>query len=109
MAAYERELAKALEALEGSFKQWRKREISAFEEEMPAILARKLGTSLITKTMARRYQIDMKSYDRIFPNQDTMPKGGYGNLIALPFQKEAMRRGNSSIRRAFAQVSSRQA
>lgn len=66
-----------------------------FSEEVPAILARKLGSSLITKTMAKRYQIDMKSYDRIFPNQDTMPKGGYGNLIALPFQKEAMRRGNS--------------
>ncbi len=66
-----------------------------FSEEVPAILARKLGSSLITKTMARRYQIDMKSYDRIFPNQDTMPKGGYGNLIALPLQKEAVSRGNS--------------
>lgn len=66
-----------------------------FSEEVPAILARKLGSSLITKTMTKRYQIDMKSYDRIFPNQDTMPKGGYGNLIALPFQKEAMRRDNS--------------
>ncbi len=66
-----------------------------FSEEVPAILVRKLGSSLITKTMARRYQIDMKSYDRIFPNQDTMPKGGYGNLIALPFQKEALARGNS--------------
>src|SRR3989338_3215568 len=66
-----------------------------FSEEVPAILARKLGSSLITKTMARRYQIEMKSYDRIFPNQDTMPKGGYGNLTALPFQKEAIQRGNS--------------
>ena len=66
-----------------------------FSEEVPVGLARKLGSSLITKTMARRYQIDMKSYDRIFPNQDTMPKGGYGNLIALPLQREAMRRGNS--------------
>ncbi|MEK6563495.1 MAG: DEAD/DEAH box helicase family protein [Candidatus Omnitrophota bacterium] len=66
-----------------------------FSEEVPAILARKLGSSLITKTMVKRYQIDMKSYDRIFPNQDTIPKGGYGNLIAIPFQKEAMRRGNS--------------
>ncbi|MBF0595346.1 MAG: hypothetical protein HQL22_10315 [Candidatus Omnitrophica bacterium] len=37
----------------------------------------------------------MKSYDRLFPNQDTMPKGGFGNLIALPFQKESMTRGNS--------------
>ncbi len=66
-----------------------------FSEEIPAVLARKLGSSLITKTMTKRYQIDMKSYDRIFPNQDTMPKGGYGNLIALPFQKEALARGNS--------------
>ena len=58
-----------------------------FSEEVPAVLARRLGTSIITKTMAKRYQIDMKSYDRLFPNQDTMPKGGFGNLIALPFQK----------------------
>ena len=58
-------------------------------------MARKLGSALITKTMSRRYQIDMKSYDRLFPNQDTLPKGGFGNLIALPFQKEAMLRGNS--------------
>lgn len=66
-----------------------------FSEEIPAVLARRLGTSIITKTMARRYQIDMKSYDRLFPNQDTMPKGGFGNLIALPFQKDAMANGNS--------------
>ncbi|MBF0388391.1 MAG: DEAD/DEAH box helicase family protein [Candidatus Omnitrophica bacterium] len=66
-----------------------------FSEEVPVVLARKLGSSLITKTMSRRYQVDMKSYDRLFPNQDTMPKGGFGNLIALPFQKEAMARGNS--------------
>lgn len=66
-----------------------------FSEEIPAALARRLGTYLITKAMARRYQIDMKSYDRLFPNQDTMPKGGFGNLIALPFQKEAANNGNS--------------
>lgn len=66
-----------------------------FGEEIPAALARRLGTCLITKAMARRYQIDMKSYDRLFPNQDVMPKGGFGNLIALPFQKEAVNIGNS--------------
>ena len=32
-------------------------------------------------------QLNLKSYDRLFPNQDTMPKGGFGNLIALPLQK----------------------
>lgn len=66
-----------------------------FSEEIPAVLARKLGSALITKTMSRRYQIDMKSYDRLFPNQDILPKGGFGNLIALPFQREAMLKGNS--------------
>lgn len=66
-----------------------------FEEIVPAFTARRLGSYLITKTMEKRYQIDMKSYDRLFPNQDTLPKGGFGNLIALPFQKEAVRNGNS--------------
>lgn len=66
-----------------------------FEEEIPASMTRKLGSYLITKTMSRRYQMDMKSYDRLFPNQDTLPKGGFGNLIVLPFQKEASRQGNS--------------
>jgi hypothetical protein len=66
-----------------------------FEEEVPVFLARQLGTYLITKTMSNRLELDMKSYDRLFPNQDTLPKGGFGNLIALPFQREAMLRSNS--------------
>jgi hypothetical protein len=39
--------------------------------------------------MGQRHQIKFKTYDRFFPNQDTMPKGGFGNLIALPLQKAA--------------------
>ncbi len=66
-----------------------------FNEEIPAVLARKLGSYLITIAMNKRYQIDMKSYDRLFPNQDTLPKGGFGNLIALPFQKKSVGDGNS--------------
>ena len=66
-----------------------------FNEEIPAVLARKLGSYLITIAMNKRYQIDMKSYDRLFPNQDTLPKGGFGNLIALPFQKKSIDNGNS--------------
>ena len=66
-----------------------------FEEEIPAFTARRMGSFLITVTMQKRYQLTMKSYDRIFPNQDVMPKGGFGNLIALPLQKEAMCRQNS--------------
>ena len=36
--------------------------------------------------MERRHQLGLDSYDRFFPSQDTMPKGGFGNLIALPLQ-----------------------
>jgi superfamily II DNA or RNA helicase len=66
-----------------------------FENKLSAFTARRLGSFLLTETMSKRYQLDMKSYDRLFPNQDTLPKGGFGNLIALPLQKEAARFGNS--------------
>jgi len=66
-----------------------------FSEALPASLARSLGSGLLTMTMERRPDIGLKSYDRLFPNQDTLPKGGFGNLIALPLQKEARRQGNS--------------
>jgi hypothetical protein len=66
-----------------------------FSEEVPASLARRLGTCLISKTMVKRCQLAIKSYDRLFPNQDIMPQGGFGNLIALPLQKEAALAGNS--------------
>ena len=49
--------------------------------------ARRLGTALISHTCSRTRQLELTSYDRLFPNQDTMPKGGFGNLIALPLQK----------------------
>lgn len=58
-----------------------------FESAIPAATARKLGCSLLTRTMECRHQVGLDSYDRLFPNQDTMPKGGLGNLIALPLQK----------------------
>ena len=66
-----------------------------FEDKLSAFSARRLGSFLLTETMSKRYQLDMKSYDRLFPNQDTLPKGGFGNLIALPLQKEAAKFGNS--------------
>jgi len=68
-----------------------------FETPVSAVLARKFGTSLLTRAMNERHEITFKSYDRFFPNQDTMPKGGMGNLIALPLQKEARNAGNSSF------------
>jgi superfamily II DNA or RNA helicase len=66
-----------------------------FEEAVPASTARKLGCYLLTETMARCPAIGMDSYDRLFPNQDTMPRGGFGNLIALPLQHEARKQGNT--------------
>ena len=66
-----------------------------FENSISAILARKLGSALLTYAMSRRHEINFKSYDRFFPSQDTMPKGGLGNLIALPFQKTARINKNS--------------
>ncbi len=57
--------------------------------------ARRLGTLLLTRTMNRRPEIGFKSYDRLFPSQDTMPSGGFGNLIALPLQRQAREHGNS--------------
>jgi hypothetical protein len=66
-----------------------------FREPIPAILARKLGAHVLTETMERRPDIGLDSYDRFFPNQDTLPQGGFGNLIALPLQKRPRESGNS--------------
>jgi superfamily II DNA or RNA helicase len=66
-----------------------------FAAPTTASLARKMGCYLLTETMARRHQLSMESYDRLFPNQDTMPRGGFGNLIALPLQYEPRQEGNS--------------
>lgn len=66
-----------------------------FSEPIPASLARKLGSFLLTETMECRPEIGLDSYDRFFPSQDTIPKGGFGNLIALPLQKKPREAGNS--------------
>jgi len=66
-----------------------------FARSIPAATARKLGSLILTRTMDRRHQLGMDSYDRFFPNQDTMPKGGFGNLIALPLQWMPRQNNNS--------------
>ena len=66
-----------------------------FAEPVLASDARRLGTLLLTCTMNTRPEIGFKSYDRLFPSQDTMPKGGFGNLIALPLQRRARENENS--------------
>ncbi len=66
-----------------------------FTDRVTASAARKMGCYLITETMSRHHALAMDSYDRLFPNQDTMPRGGFGNLIALPLQHEARKAGNT--------------
>ena len=66
-----------------------------FSEPVPAGLARKMFSFILTETMERHPEIGLRSYDRLFPNQDTIPKGGFGNLIALPLQKKVREKGNS--------------
>ena len=66
-----------------------------FDRPLPAVTARKLGCLVLTRTMERRHQVGLDSYDRFFPNQDTMPKGGLGNLIALPLQRIPRKTGKS--------------
>ena len=68
-----------------------------FAEPVSAVLARKLASLLLTRAMESRPEIGLASYDRIFPSQDTMPQGGFGNLIALPLQRRARDCGNSGF------------
>jgi superfamily II DNA or RNA helicase len=66
-----------------------------FSEPVAASMARRMGCYLLTETMSRRHVMSLASYDRLFPSQDTMPTGGFGNLIALPLQHEARKQGNT--------------
>lgn len=66
-----------------------------FEDVISAYKARRLGSSILTEAMNQNGRMSFKSYDRIFPNQDSLPEGGLGNLVALPLQGQARRRSNT--------------
>ena len=66
-----------------------------FAQAIPAALARRLGFALLDKAMEQHASLSFDSYDRLFPNQDTLPAGGFGNLIALPLQRGPRQSGNS--------------
>ena len=66
-----------------------------FDNPVLAVKVRRLGNAILTEAMSRNGKISFKSYDRFFPNQDTMPEGGLGNLVALPLQGNARKHGNS--------------
>ena len=62
-----------------------------FSEPVPAATARRMGSSILSAAMKTDARLSFASYDRMFPNQDTMPSGGFGNLISLPLQPDAAR------------------
>ncbi|GIN73172.1 helicase [Bacillus sp. J14TS2] len=66
-----------------------------FSSPISAKTARTLGMTLLKETAKNKAEFQLESFDRLFPNQDTMPDGGFGNLIALPLQKEPGQKGNS--------------
>jgi hypothetical protein len=66
-----------------------------FSSMVSAAIARKLGIVLLKKTKEENDGFFLESFDRMFPNQDNLPKGGFGNLIVLPLQKIPGRNGNS--------------
>ena len=66
-----------------------------FEQPLPASKARRLGNMILTEATERYERMTFKSYDRFFPNQDRLPEGGFGNLVALPLQGKARKEGNS--------------
>lgn len=68
-----------------------------FDEKIHACIARKLGSLLLSATLNRYGKLQIDSFDRMFPNQDTLPNGGYGSLIALPLQYEPLMQCNTAF------------
>lgn len=66
-----------------------------FDGRVPARMARNLGTLILSYALEVRPHFSMASFDRFFPSQDYLPKGGFGNLIALPLQNGPRELGNS--------------
>ncbi len=66
-----------------------------FTAPVLAATARQMGFGLLRETMLLRAELDLASYDRFFPSQDVLPKGSFGNLIALPLQGISLRAGNT--------------
>jgi len=66
-----------------------------FDRPIEAAQPRRLGCAILTCTLDRRHEVGLDSHDRFFPSQDTLPRGGFGSLIALPLQRAPREQGNS--------------
>lgn len=75
-----------------------------FSQPIKAIKARKLAMFLLQQAMKVNKNISFDSFDRIFPSQDYLPEGGFGNLIALPLRYDAFKRGNATFINEYQQV-----
>ena len=68
-----------------------------FQNKIDASFARKFGNALLRKGAETVNLKSFSYYDRMLPMQDHMPKGGFGNVIALPLQGQALKNGNSAF------------
>ena len=68
-----------------------------FDQPVAATSARAMGMGLLRQAMTARAELDLGSYDRFFPSQDFMPKGSFGNLIALPLHGERVPPWNDRV------------
>lgn len=66
-----------------------------FKESYPCHKSRAIGLEAVRKVLQLSSFDKEASFDRLFPNQDSVGRDGFGNLIALPFQGEATRHGNT--------------
>lgn len=63
-----------------------------FSEDVPAFKARRLAFSFLDEACENSRTVSLKSYDRVFPTQDEIEEGCFGNLILMPLMAGAARR-----------------
>jgi hypothetical protein len=66
-----------------------------FENAYPCHKSRTIGLEVARKALDLSPFDKEASFDQLFPNQDAIGKGGFGNLIALPFQGESVKNDNT--------------
>lgn len=64
-----------------------------FDEPYPCYKSRRIGLEIIRRALKLSAFDKEVSFDRLFPNQDYVPKEGFGNLIALPLQGNFAKNG----------------
>ena len=68
-----------------------------FSEAIQASKVRRFGEALIVKGAESVSMKDFSFFDRMLPLQDFLPEGKIGNMVALPLQGRALKKGNSAF------------